>query len=92
MASDELVACWAALVAFDDDVHAPQDNLTADQWRAAEQLVSELNDCPSLTGKEEVMFAALGSMLGKFDPPDLSEDRWALAEQMLAEYTAKVEA
>lgn len=93
MASDELVACWAALVAYVDDIHAPQDNLTTEQWAAAERLTNVLNSrSGELVGQDAVLFAALGSMLGQFDPPDLDEGQWALAEQMLAEYTTKAEA
>lgn len=89
--SDELAACWAALVAFVEDVHAPQDQLTEAQWRAAEQEFGELGDLIQLGDRDQVMFNALGTMLDAFDVPDMEPAAWALAEQMLAEYTAKVE-
>ncbi len=92
MATDELVACWAALVAYVDDVHAPQDQLTESQWKAADRLTSVLNHRgPDLQGEDYILFCALGSMLGLFDPPDLPDDDWATAERMRDEYAAKVE-
>lgn len=91
-ATDEAVTCWAALVAYVDDVHAPQDNLTEAQWKVADQFTNVLNHRgEALQGEDYILFAALGTMLGLFDPPDLDEADWATAERMRDEYTALVE-
>lgn len=91
MNGDELQACWAALVSFVEDVHQPQDQLTAAQWRAAEQEFGELGDLIQLGDRDQVMFNALGTMFDAFDAPDMDAETWTVAERMLAEYTAKVE-
>lgn len=90
MATDEAVASWAALVAYVEDVHAPQDNLTERQWQAAERLFQYAHPNPSV--EDDILANALGTMLGHFDAPDMPEDRWRVAERMLGEYTALVEA
>lgn len=41
---DELFAVWAALCVMTQDVHAPQDCLTEEQWAAAEKLYEKLTD------------------------------------------------
>lgn len=91
MSTDEAIACWAALVAYVQDIHQPQDNLTEAQWKAAERLVNAL---PTMTGsvEDDILGNALWTMLGEIDPPDMPEDRWTVAERMLTEYTARVEA
>ncbi len=91
MVSDELVACWAALVAYVEDVHAPWDNLTKGQWDAADRLIKVLNRAEQSV-EDYILFAALASSIGLVDPPDLSSEDWATAARMLVEYTAKVEA
>lgn len=91
MATDEAVACWAALVAFVEDVHAPQDQLTEAQWQAAERLQAAIA-FPEPSIEDKVLNVALLVMLGKVDAPDLPEDEWAVAERMLTEYTALVKA
>ncbi len=89
---DEQVACWAALVAYVQDVHAPWDNLTEAQWVAADRLTNALNqEGAALDGEQYILFCALASSLGLIDSPDLDEDGWATAERMLAEYAAKVD-
>lgn len=91
MTDDQTAAIWAALVAFVEDVHAPQDQLTAEQWTAAEQAY---NDIPDLNRSPEdhVIGIALAVMLGRLDPPDLSERDWRVAERLLVEFTARAEA
>lgn len=34
---------WASLVAYLDDIHAPQDNLSKEEWEAADALLRHLN-------------------------------------------------
>lgn len=92
MSDDTVRACWAALVAYVEDVHSPQDQLTEAQWRAAEQEFGELGDLTQLGDRDQVMFNALGTMLEAFDAPDMNAEVWVCAEQLLVEYTAKVEA
>jgi hypothetical protein len=41
--SGDLKIVWAALCAMVLDVHAPQDNLTADEWEQAERLFAEID-------------------------------------------------
>jgi hypothetical protein len=42
MTDDELVAVWAAMCSMVEDVHCPQDNLTREQWDAAETLLERM--------------------------------------------------
>jgi len=35
---------WAAMAAMVKDVHAPQDNLTAEEWQVAGRLLATLNE------------------------------------------------
>jgi hypothetical protein len=88
--STEVRACWAALVAYVEDVHAPQDQLSEKEWKAAEVLVRAIPD-PAATVEDEILANALLTMLGEIDAPDMPEDRWLIADRMLAEYTALVE-
>lgn len=90
--SDELIACWAALVAYVDDIHQPQYNLTKPQWTAAQRLLGALNVSADLAGEDLVLFNALATMLDELDAPDMDDEAWQLAERMRTEYTAKVEA
>ncbi len=92
MATDELVACWAALVALVDDIHAPQDNLTEAQWQSVDPIFTYLNHRSDLDGDDYLLFVALAVMFGNVDPPDFDDAQWARLEQMRDEYTAKVEA
>lgn len=39
---DELRAVWAALVAMVQDIHAPQDLLSEDEWQAGEDLLARV--------------------------------------------------
>lgn len=41
--ADSRYPIWAALVACLDNVHTPQDNMTAEQWELAEKLFSALD-------------------------------------------------
>lgn len=88
--SDELTACWAALVAFVQDIHAPQDQLTEAQWKAAERLADAI-PYHQRTPEDHVLSVALLTMLGEIDAPDLSEQQWTIADRMLAEYAQKVD-
>lgn len=89
--SDELIACWAALVALVDDIHAPQDNLTEAQWQAAERILDAFPPDPA-TVEDHMLQQALMVMVHDLDIIDYSVEQWAVAERMREEYTAKVEA
>jgi hypothetical protein len=89
--SDELLACWAAMVAFVEDVHAPQDQLSEAQWKAAERVLAAIPELAP-TIEDHILAIALGVMLGEIDAPDLADDDWTVADRMLADYTQKVEA
>lgn len=39
----EVEVIWAALVSMVEENHQPQDNLTADQWVIAENLLAEVS-------------------------------------------------
>lgn len=90
MASDEITACWAALVAFVEDVHAPQDQLTEAQWKAAQLLVDAYQGPTRL--EDKILFDALATMVEDLPVLKYSDEDWAVAERMLTEYTALVEA
>lgn len=40
---EELRIVWAAMVAMTIDNHSPQDSLTEQEWRQAENMTAELN-------------------------------------------------
>lgn len=42
LTKDELVAVWAALVALVEDIHAPQDQLSEQEWSSAEDLLARV--------------------------------------------------
>lgn len=88
--SDELTACWAAFVAFVQDVHAPQDQLTERQWQAADRLAAAI-PYPAATDEDRILALALAVMRGELDAPGLSDADWATAERMLTEYAGHVE-
>lgn len=90
MATDEAVACWAALVAFVEDVHQPQYQLTETQWAAAERLVDSYAGPSCL--EDKILFDALAVMVHDLPVLKYSDEDWAVAERMLTEYTALVEA
>jgi hypothetical protein len=87
---DETVACWAAMVALVEDVHAPQDQLTEVQWQAAEQVAAAI-PWPAANAADRVLAIALMVMAGDIDPPDMPDEDWAAAERLLARLTAAVE-
>ncbi len=87
--SDELIACWAALVAFVEDVHQPQYQLTEAQWKAAERLVNTYQGPARL--EEKILYDALAVMVHDIPLLRYSDEEWAVADRMLTEYTAKVE-
>lgn len=87
----ELLARWAALVAYVEDVHQPQDNLDEESWAAAERTLSAMSERHHLVGDDRILFNALGSMLDQFDPPDMDEAGWVAAETLLAAYTQALE-
>ena len=43
MGDDTLRVLWAAMCAMTQDVHAPQDHLTDEQWQAAHEIYDKLN-------------------------------------------------
>lgn len=86
MTPDETSACWAALVALVDDVHAPQDQLTLEQWSAAETLCAQLDRQATLEGDGRILFVALAVMLDLIDCPDMPEPWWTNAEQLRDRY------
>ncbi|WP_433730831.1 hypothetical protein ACQP2Y_21125 [Actinoplanes sp. CA-051413] len=92
MPYDELHTRWAALAAYVSDIHQPQYNLGADCWKLAERAFWPMNDREQLSTEDRILFNALGAMLEQFDYQDMSDDDWAVAERMLAEYTAAVDA
>jgi hypothetical protein len=42
LSEEEIFVVWAALEAMVEDIHAPQDGLTEEQWELAARLLSEL--------------------------------------------------
>lgn len=43
MSDETLRVLWAAMCAMTQDVHAPQDTLTEEQWDAAHEIYAKLN-------------------------------------------------
>lgn len=87
---DETVACWAAMVAFVEDVHAPQYNLNEQQWQAAERVAGAIPDPPP-SAEDRMLATALAVMTDEIDTPDLPDEDWAVADRLLADLTAALE-
>ncbi len=83
-------AVWAALVAFVEDVHQPQYNLTEAHWDAVEQHIAAIPNT-ARSQEEHIVAIALAVMLDELDPPDLPEEEWQIAQALLDHYTRAVE-
>lgn len=91
LSADGQHACWAALVALVEDIHAPQYNLTEAQWNAAAQIFQAIPQ-PTSSLEDRILFIALAIMHDMMDAPPMSETEWNFASKMLIEYTAYIEA
>ncbi|GAA0529430.1 hypothetical protein GCM10010172_07640 [Paractinoplanes ferrugineus] len=87
--SDELIACHAALAAFVQGVRTHQDQLTPEQWRAAELMIRTYRG-PACV-EDKVLHDALVEMVEDVPVLHYSAEELAVAERVLAEYTTKVE-
>lgn len=78
------VAEYAALVAFIHDIHAPQYNLTPEQWQAAEQAVEDYTGPASI--EEKVSYDALAVMVHDLPVMGWTPEEEAAALRLIAEH------
>lgn len=91
MATNEAVACCAALQALIDDATVDEDALNPAQWQAAERLHAATQQTWWNSEEDRVLLLALGHLLGDTGlTPRRSEHE--LAERMLATYRKSMEA
>ncbi|MFG1846821.1 hypothetical protein [Micromonospora carbonacea] len=76
------IAEYAALIAFTYDIHAPQYNLTDQQWQAAEQWLNDYKGPASI--EEKVTFDAVATMVHDLPVLGWTADEEAVALRMIA--------
>lgn len=84
MTTNEGIACLAALSAVLDGTEPRDDDLTVDQWAAADRIRAAIPDEPA-SERDRLLAVALGYLIG--DPfPLLARAERETMEAMLSEY------